>query len=248
MIKFFRNIRKTNLKEGKALNYLKYAIGEIVLIVIGILIALGINNWNENRKQHLSDIEFLKNLKNEIVLDTLGVSSKIKSYEGIDENIKTTLALIDSSKALTVEQTKFISNTLATAEFLLPTYKDLDRNGLMIASGAIKRIDQNLHNSYLKYLEAFKFSYDTGNKLANSLERTINNELYPSVDLNFTDATRNRVEFDLADLKDNRTFNNALQISIYYREAVINMHKPLLEEGKSLILQIEDKLKQQQGQ
>ena len=50
MIKFFRNIRKTNLKEGKAINYFKYAIGEIVLVVISILIALQINSWNENRK------------------------------------------------------------------------------------------------------------------------------------------------------------------------------------------------------
>ena len=50
MIKFFRNIRKSLLNEGKTSKYLKYAIGEIVLVVIGILIALQINNWNEHRK------------------------------------------------------------------------------------------------------------------------------------------------------------------------------------------------------
>ncbi|GLU45473.1 hypothetical protein Musp01_30970 [Muricauda sp. NBRC 101325] len=50
MIKFFRNIRKTLLNEGKTSKYLKYAVGEIILVVIGILIALHINNWNENRK------------------------------------------------------------------------------------------------------------------------------------------------------------------------------------------------------
>lgn len=49
MIKFFRNIRLNFLKEGKTLNYFKYAIGEIVLVVFGILIALQINNWNEER-------------------------------------------------------------------------------------------------------------------------------------------------------------------------------------------------------
>ncbi len=51
MIKFFRNIRKNLLNEGKTTRYFKYAIGEIVLVVIGILIALSINNWNENRKE-----------------------------------------------------------------------------------------------------------------------------------------------------------------------------------------------------
>jgi len=50
MIKLFRNIRKTLLNEGKTSKYLKYALGEIVLVVIGILIALQISNWNEQKK------------------------------------------------------------------------------------------------------------------------------------------------------------------------------------------------------
>lgn len=51
MIKFFRKIRQKLLSENKFSKYLLYAIGEIILVVIGILIALSINNWNENRKQ-----------------------------------------------------------------------------------------------------------------------------------------------------------------------------------------------------
>jgi hypothetical protein len=50
MIKFFRKIRQNMLIENKTRTYFKYAIGEIVLVVIGILIALSINNWNESRK------------------------------------------------------------------------------------------------------------------------------------------------------------------------------------------------------
>ncbi len=51
MIKFFRKIRQNLLSEGKTGKYLKYALGEIILVVAGILIALQINNWNERRKQ-----------------------------------------------------------------------------------------------------------------------------------------------------------------------------------------------------
>ena len=51
MIKLFRNFRENLLAEGKTSRYLKYAIGEIILVVIGILIALSINNWNEHRKE-----------------------------------------------------------------------------------------------------------------------------------------------------------------------------------------------------
>jgi len=63
MIKFFRKIRYKNLKEGKTVNYIKYAFGEIVLVVIGILIALSINSWNESRKNLAKKEILLKALK-----------------------------------------------------------------------------------------------------------------------------------------------------------------------------------------
>lgn len=66
MIKFFRKIRQNLLSEGKTGKYLKYAIGEIILVVIGILIALGINNWNESRKTTQANTEFLNRLLIEI--------------------------------------------------------------------------------------------------------------------------------------------------------------------------------------
>ena len=60
MIKFFRKIRQNLLMENKTGKYFKYAIGEIVLVVIGILIALSINNWNEQKKSE-KQIELLLN-------------------------------------------------------------------------------------------------------------------------------------------------------------------------------------------
>ena len=63
MIKLFRNLRKQLLNEGKTSKYFKYAIGEIVLVVIGILIALQINNWNENKKAEEKQHYLFANLK-----------------------------------------------------------------------------------------------------------------------------------------------------------------------------------------
>jgi len=59
MIPFFRRIRKKMADDNKPLKYARYAIGEIVLVVIGILIALYINNWNEDRIQ-ANELEGLK--------------------------------------------------------------------------------------------------------------------------------------------------------------------------------------------
>ncbi len=59
MIPFFRKIRKQFADDNKPLKYMRYAIGEIVLVVIGILIALSINNWNENRKNRITERKIL---------------------------------------------------------------------------------------------------------------------------------------------------------------------------------------------
>ena len=64
MIKFFRKIRQKMLTENKFSKYLIYAIGEIILVVIGILIALGISNWNEERKLQ-NEINIYLSQKNE---------------------------------------------------------------------------------------------------------------------------------------------------------------------------------------
>ena len=70
MLRFFRNIRKKLATENKVMAYLRYAIGEILLVVIGILIALQINNWNENRKERIIEIKYLKNLKHDLQSDS----------------------------------------------------------------------------------------------------------------------------------------------------------------------------------
>ena len=63
MIKFFRKIRQKLLEQNKVSKYLIYALGEIILVVIGILIALQINNWNENRQNKKRINSFIEKLK-----------------------------------------------------------------------------------------------------------------------------------------------------------------------------------------
>ena len=206
MIKFFRNIRQKAFSENKFGKYLTYAIGEIILVVIGILIALGINNWNENRKQHANDLEFLQSLRNEIVLDSTSIANRIRFYHNINSDIEKTIQMIDTATVLSSANRKMISKTIEMTEVLLPTYKNLDRNGGMLTSGALKRISPELNNSYLNYLDNFKFSYDLGNKMTNSLNESINAELYTNVDLNFTKPGENHILFDLASVQNNRAF------------------------------------------
>jgi len=81
MIKFFRHIRKTIIMKNQRGKYLKYAIGEIVLVVIGILIALSINTWNEDRKDRIAENELLKNLKSEYLINLQQLNNKLAGSE-----------------------------------------------------------------------------------------------------------------------------------------------------------------------
>jgi len=66
MIKFFKNIRRQSLVESKVTRYLAYAAGEIFLVVVGILIALQINNQNDLRKDRAREIHYLENIKTDL--------------------------------------------------------------------------------------------------------------------------------------------------------------------------------------
>jgi len=68
MIPFFRKIRKKMADDNRPLKYMRYAIGEIVLVVIGILIALQINTWNSERKERTKEQYYLKSIKTSIDL------------------------------------------------------------------------------------------------------------------------------------------------------------------------------------
>ena len=90
MIKFFRKIRQNLLMENKTSKYFKYAIGEIILVVIGILIALQINDWNENRKNSIAEQKLLNALLIEFESNLKILEDNIKLN---DSNIKNSLLL-----------------------------------------------------------------------------------------------------------------------------------------------------------
>ena len=90
MIKFFRHIRQNLIIKNQTGKYFKYAIGEIILVVIGILIALSINNWNEQRKTKLLEISYTQSIKNDLKSD----------QETINYIIEDTKLLIDGQKQI----------------------------------------------------------------------------------------------------------------------------------------------------
>ncbi|MDX1591963.1 MAG: DUF6090 family protein [Balneolaceae bacterium] len=89
MITLFRRIRQKLIDSGSATKYLLYAFGEILLVVIGILIALQINNWNEERKLRLEERELLTNL-------SVSFTNKLAELEEKNEDRLTNIATINN--------------------------------------------------------------------------------------------------------------------------------------------------------
>ncbi len=84
MIKFFHHIRQSLIAESRFGKYLLYVMGEIILVVIGILIALSINNWNETRKANQFEHEILALIDQNLERDSILISIELsKSNEAI---------------------------------------------------------------------------------------------------------------------------------------------------------------------
>ena len=92
MINFFRKIRRQLANENKFQRYMRYAIGEVALVVVGILIALSINNWNDSRIERVKEKEILFTLKNDLKTNIDILYSDISRLE---YNISACDSLID---------------------------------------------------------------------------------------------------------------------------------------------------------
>jgi hypothetical protein len=139
MIKLFRNIRKNLLNEGKTSRYFKYAIGEIVLVVIGILIALQINNWNENKKsikdQKYVLTEVLKNLEEDAILVDEIIIQRQKAKRAI-----TALQDFLNSETNNSDSLQFQLVKLLTFERYFPinnAYEILKSKGLQLSNNGL---------------------------------------------------------------------------------------------------------------
>jgi exonuclease VII small subunit len=142
MIKFFRKKRYNLLEKDKIGNYLKYAVGEIVLVVIGIMIALSINNWNENRKLHDIKQTYYHQLEKDLESEVQNLNSQIIQLDRsigsfntyIEYTKKSDLQLVEIIQAISKIEVNwrylsFHSNTIETLEstgdikFILPTIR-----------------------------------------------------------------------------------------------------------------------------
>jgi hypothetical protein len=147
------------LSEGKSLKYLKYAIGEIVLVVIGILIALQINNWNESRKNGTKEKEYLEGIKTDLEIDVKYIDhflplyeSRMQRYSALD-----TLVKVRSTKIFEIDVAE-ISNLTKQMGTIYPrngSYSSLisdNSTGLITNKDLLKQVKGLYEYHYVRVL------------------------------------------------------------------------------------------------
>ena len=159
MIKFFRRIRQRLLTENKFSKYLIYAIGEIVLVVIGILIALQINNWNEYQKERKSEHLILSEIRDNLKYDLNDFESNITTLQNKSISSKAVLQALEKDIAYHDSLGYYFSYLNAYPHFSCKRngYKLLQSKGLeIITNDELRNKITDLYEDRYQYLLTFE--------------------------------------------------------------------------------------------
>jgi hypothetical protein len=157
MIKFFRKIRQRLLTENKFSKYFLYAIGEIVLVVIGILIALSINNWNENFKNERLETNYLIRISKDLENDFLEFDDAIKLAQERNNRVLFLQEALENPELVGDSTNYFVQSIITAGYTYIPAISNHSFEELK-SSGRLALIqDEELRVLIAKYYD-FVFS------------------------------------------------------------------------------------------
>ena len=238
MIKFFRHIRRSLINQNRMGKYFKYAIGEIILVVIGILIALQINNWNEERSQRKLEQSILLEMKENLLFDLADIRGNIARDSTY---IKAT------SKVL-----KSLENKIAFNDSLKVAYGKLGLSSLFEENTSafenLKSLGFNLiSNDSLRQKITFLYSarYEYANVIYMGHNDFVFNRFRPIMNQHTTSQTDNyflRSPNDYMKLSENKPFMELLREDLWIKGFNVNLSQRLQKDVLELISLIEKEI------
>ncbi len=247
MLKFFRQIRVKLLDEGKLKKYFIYGIGEILLVVIGILIALQINNLNEQRKLDRLTTTYSENLELDLISDLKEIEKALNDLDYFEKEGYYSLNVIDG-KVESIDKERFLRSLIWNNHYHIfqpsrSTYDDL------INSGNIKLVKNNeLKVALSKYYLENDWWEQFGKRAKDTYWYILREEIFKSVDpfimrafyeseyyptkepsIKFED-----IEVDFEDIKTHKDLKKAISRALSLRV----WHKNILNEAQEEINEI----------
>jgi uncharacterized protein DUF6090 len=247
MAKLFNSIRKKLVSDKpstkRTTNYLKYAIGEIVLVVIGILIALALNNWNENRKVRNKERVILTEMKQNLEEDLKDALWNINANKELLFANETILNVLENNLPFNDSLKFYYGNILGNTQLIENTsaYDNLMSIGFDLVNNDSLRI---------KITHLYSNSYEYITNLEQRLDDKFQFEkIHPQVLEKFTTEVHwhegpreNAYPIDQTALAQDHTFVEILKFNIYVRKIMISQYEMLASEISDLILNIEKEI------
>ena len=235
MIPYFRKIRKKMADDNRPLRYARYAIGEIVLVVIGILIALQINTWNEERKGREIGTSLLKNLTSDLIRnqelltrDILWHKNAVNSIDILIKVHKENIPYHDSLQKHFDNARKFPDPRLSFA-----AYQEIKNKGLdFISSPELKK----------KIIDLYEVSIEDMIVTLNRLERALKPTQMSHQLQNFEAGKNKLIPTNKNTIMQDEVYLNIISQRLSYTDWSIRMKEQLIKDMTEVLNLIETKL------
>lgn len=249
MIKFFRKIRQKLLSENKFSKYLLYALGEIILVVMGILMALQINNWKQKQENLKKVNKYLTEIKQNIKADihrideldrfNIQKSKSLKQAISHYYNLEQDLKYKDTISALIVS-----GEISRTGSFRVSTH------GIeaLLGSGEINLIADSIRIKINSYYEQVNRITSTNNRIVSLTRETIQDKLVKQVFDRAMIAHLANVDIAQSNYEGNPKFmvNNDIPNDLLFLSTIINFHIEALAQikikGLDIIKEIDEEI------
>ena len=243
MINFLRRIRRNLATENKLTLYLIYAIGEVVLVVLGILIALQIDNWNESRKDNRKMKEHVRMLVKDLEKDILNIKECIVSDSLKNEGLRKILIAFNTNQIIDSSEEELYAITSETASLIThdATYTAMISGNVMelLSNPEIKTCISSYYSKaeHVKRFERWYSEYSLGPLLERMYHFGVGNNL---ANTTFKMEDQYQMSFEaIANYKEElKGYFTEAQIMtksdlLYYRDMlsqIENLKKELLKE------------------
>jgi len=251
MIPFFRKIRKQMADDNQFLKYSRYAVGEIVLVVVGILIALQINNWNEDLKIRNKELTYLESIKTDLLLNVEELENFLELRDSCVVSCNRVLDYYEDELEIDLVDFNFHAvNLMIWFPFTQHdnTYRELLNSGnlslisdkktkndlqdMQVGFQKIAFIEGEMQQDYESYLYDVYFTIADVNKNLEQFEAHIESK---------ADATK-LSKTEVLDLLKNLKFKNGVRLSKYNSKLLTAEYKQMIETTQNIITRIDDQL------
>ncbi len=241
MIPFFRKIRKKMADDNKPMKYMRYAIGEIVLVVIGILIALQVNNLNESRKTRVNEGQILNDLIIEIEDDFTSLNYGIERHSEAMNSCKVLLDIFNKN----IDYNDSLSFHLAAVHYYtvfmsnMGAYESLKSKGFETISN--KELRFEIINLYEKWYPILQYNDNILSEDILHIKRNFNQthfdkfQLFEVIPKEGFRYNGEMIPNNFNQLKSNAEYKYFLKSLLASHSSVISLHKFIKVKAENII-------------